>query len=112
MADKIENGDYSLVDDGRGLKQIEHFDEMLQNVAVTLNVRRGRFYPNKDFGCNVINSSKQPVLEYALNYARQAVDSIDGVYIKGAEFENDNICFTVLINGREGQVRIGIENNI
>lgn len=112
MAQLIKNGDYVKCDDKSDLKRAEYIDEIMQNVAVVLTARRSKFYPNKEFGSYIRECPAQPRADYALNYARQAVDMIDGVYIKSAEINSNKIIFNVIVNDEERQVSVNIENNI
>jgi hypothetical protein len=108
----IENGDYVKDESLAGLKKVEYIDEVLQNVKIILTASRGKFYPNKDFGSYLKKCNDEPRLEYALSYARQAVSSIDGVYIKSLNIDDDEMIFTVTVNENEGEVRVKFGNDI
>lgn len=112
MTELIENGDYVKCDDKTGLKKTQYTDELLQNIKILLTARRGKFYPNKNFGSHIREITGEPKAEYALNYARQAVSSIDGVYVKSAHIGSAEIVFTLEINDEERQVSVNIDNNI
>lgn len=86
---------------------VEHIDELLRSVKHMLYARQGKFYPNKDFGSLLrLAEYKEPMLDYALSYARQAVDKIDGAYVKGVAVEGSALVFDILINDEEGRVTI------
>jgi homoaconitase/3-isopropylmalate dehydratase large subunit len=108
----IENGDYVKSDENKDLKNVEYIDEILQNVAIVLNARRGKFYPNKDFGSYIKNIENEPKAEYALNYARQAVSSIDGVYVKSVDIDDKEMIFTMIVNEKEGLVRVKVGDDV
>lgn len=110
MTNIIVNGDY--VKQNNSLRQIEYIDELLQNAKLLLTASRGHFYPNKNFGSAIREISQEPKAEYALAYARQALDQLDGVCVKSAELNNARWCFTLDINGEERQVTVELENNL
>lgn len=110
MTNKIINGDY--VKAGNTLEQIEYIDELLQSIKIVLTAGRGSFYPNKNFGSNIRNICQEPRAEYAIAYARQALDTLDGVCVKGVTFENNQATFTIDINNEERQVTVSLESNI
>lgn len=101
MTEKIINGDYTA-DEG-GLAEVEHTDELLQNIAMLLMTQRGSFYPSKNFGSG-LRSCKSPKEAYALAYAAQALCDVDGVSVKSVSAENNNYKFTLVINNEERQV--------
>lgn len=108
MIQKIQNGEYVKAQDG-GLENVDYLDELLQNVFFHLTVQRGDFYPDKNFGSNLrrlagVNEAM------ALAYARQAVDHLDGVYIKNCVYEDNGFNFCIMLNDEERQVRVSYEN--
>ena len=103
MTPEISNGDY--VKSGSGLKEIEHIDELLQDIALNLKAERGGFYPDKNFGSHIF-SSKSRDESYITSLARQAAANINGVYIKSVKINNENFEFTVMINNLERQVLV------
>ncbi len=104
MIQKIQNGRYVDSPDG-GLEKVDYMEQLLQNVVFHLNTQRGKFYPDKDFGSNIKQSSVCNAA-LALAYARQAVDDLDGVYVKSCVYENDGFSFCILLNDEERLVRI------
>ncbi|MFR5875365.1 MAG: hypothetical protein ACLUFN_02620 [Eubacterium sp.] len=112
MTELIENGDYVKCEDKTHLKKTDYIDELLQNIRLILTAKRGKFYPNKDFGSYIRDNAEEPKADYALNYARQAVSSIDGVYIKSSAMKENEIIFRLTVNGEEREVSVNIENNI
>lgn len=70
---------------------------------------RGEFYPDKDYGSRIIKNVVTADIQTLLCYARQAVSEMDGVFVKSAVKEKDNILFNILINHEEGQVSIPVE---
>lgn len=103
MTPEIINGDY--VKSGNSLKEIEHIDELLQNIALNLNAQRGSFYPDKNFGSHIF-AAKSRDCNYIAALARQAVSNMDGVYIKSVKASGENYEFIVIINDLERQVLI------
>lgn len=103
MTPEISDGDY--VKNGKALKQVEHMEELLQNVVLNLKAERGGFYPDKNFGSHILSSANKDE-KYIASLARQAVSNINGVYIKSVKIENKNYKFTVIINNLERQVLI------
>lgn len=103
MTPEISNGDY--VKNGKTLREIEHMDELLQEVALNIRAERGRFYPDKNFGSHICNF-KDADNDYIAGLAAQAVSCMDGVYIKSVKRIDHNLEFTVIINNLERQVLI------
>lgn len=110
MTNKIEGTDY--VKQNGTLRQVEYIDELLQNIKIILTASRGSFYPNKNFGSRIKEICQEPRDKFALMYARQALDTLDGVCVKSAEFCENQYVFTLDINGEERQVTVELENNI
>ena len=112
MADKLTDGDYTLISGGHGLTQCDYIDELLQNACILLRARRGEFYPDKNFGSRISTIDKNPMNAYLLDYARQALDLVDGVYVKNAEFSDDGAVFDLIINDKERRLLINSEDNL
>lgn len=112
MTNKIVNGDYVKCADKTDLQRVEYIDEVLQNIKLLLTASRGSFYPNKNFGSNLKRINAQPFEEYALAYARQALQCVDGVRVVKARLNNNTLNFDVIINEEERQVTLELENNI
>lgn len=106
MTNRIVDGDYVKTHLGK-LETIDNEQELIQTAGQILYTRRGSFYPNKDFGSMIrLGELKKPELEYALSYARHALDELDGVYVKGVSIESDGLAFDLMINETEGRVKI------
>lgn len=103
----LENGDY-VKDENGELKSVEGTGELLQTVRVVLRTHRRRFYPDKSFGRRLL-SSCEPVEQYALEYARQALDGVSAVYVKSAERHGNGVVLTLIINNEERQVTMEID---
>ena len=103
MTPEISNGDY--VKNGKTLREIEHMDELLQEIALNISAERGNFHPDKDFGSRIYNS-KDADTDYIAALAAQALSGMDGVYIKSVKRIDHNLEFTVIINNLERQVLI------
>ncbi|MBR3148973.1 MAG: hypothetical protein IKF64_02295 [Eubacterium sp.] len=112
MADKLINGDYELADGQYALVECDYTEELLQNAYVLLKSKRGQFYPNKNFGSKIYAIDSEPADEYLRAYAEQALASLDGVYVKSARFENGTAVIRLVLNNKEGLVRINFENNV
>ena len=110
ITNKLIDGDYRK-ENGR-LSEIDLISEVLQNVFVTLSVERGKFYPNKNFGSSISNITNEPMEQYALAFARQALDDTDGVYVLDAVIKSGTAELTVLINDKREKVNIKLENNV
>ena len=110
MIPKITNGEYEPTDSG--VAEVDYIDEVLQNAALAITAKRGRFYPNKDFGSQIYKIDCRPFEEYALCYARQAVDGINGVYIKSVKLQKNTLIFSVTINDIEKEVKIYVNNRL
>lgn len=111
MASKLIDGDYRRDENGNAVT-VEYVDELLQNAFVTLSTRRGRFYPNKNFGSRIKESAELPREEYVFAYAVQALDKIDGVTVKSASVENGEARIKLTVNGLEKEVKVQLENNL
>lgn len=110
MTNKIVNGDYVI--SGGETEQTEYMDELLQNARILLTASRGNFYPDKNFGSSIKRTGNRLTQQYALLYARQALDTLDGVYVKQAEIKNARLCLTLEINNDERQVTLNLESNV
>ena len=112
MADRLVDGDYTLISGTKKLRQCDYIDEIMQRVYMILSASRERFYPDKDYGLRLPVASDDPYNFYLQAYAQQAVDSLDGVYIKSAaKLANNSMLFYVVVNDTERTVSIN-ENNI
>lgn len=109
MQSKLVNGDYAK--DGAPLT-VSYIEELLQNAFVALNTKRESFYPNKSFGSKIRMINRRPVEEYAFAYACQALEGLDGVFVKGASLTDNGVIILLAVNGTQGQVNIELENNI
>lgn len=113
MTNKIVNGDYQVGTFEFDAVKVDYIDELVQNIQIILTMRRGSFYPNKDFGSLIRKEQLgEPKEEYALAYARQALDCLDGVFVKSALVTESKITFNIDINDVERQVSIELENNL
>ncbi|MBQ7740592.1 MAG: hypothetical protein IJT65_05095 [Eubacterium sp.] len=110
MVNKLINSDYEV--QGGGYATVELCEELLQNALVTLKVKRGRFYPNKDFGSLLYTLEGSEADERICALARQALYDMNGVFVKKAKLENGNILIDLIINNSEERVSIPLENNI
>jgi hypothetical protein len=106
LTEKIINGDYVKNSATNSLDTVEYIEEVLQNVKIVLTAQRGKFYPNKNFGSRLGDIDCQPFCEYALAYANQALDEIDGVFVKNVVQKENQVIFNITINDEERQVAI------
>lgn len=83
--------------------------EMAADAVMRLTARRGRFYPNKNFGTEFLPSCI-PTREWAMAYGRQALDDADGVYLKNAVVNKNEVTYFLSINGIERQVTVKYDN--
>lgn len=81
------------------------FYELIKSCERALKTKRYSFYPNKDFGSEITAAVSEEAL---LAYARQALDGLDGVYVKSARFDGDRAVFLLCINNGEREVGIFI----
>lgn len=106
---------YSLLDgkyelDGKNAPiKIEGEKALYQTARLILNAKRGRFYPNKDYGSKLFEGLKEPYLEYALALAKQALDALDGVYVEKAYTKDNHLYFSLIINGKECETEVRVE---
>ncbi|MGN0527867.1 MAG: hypothetical protein ACI4IE_01945 [Eubacterium sp.] len=112
MTEKLVNGDYVKSSEKSGLEKTEFIDEIVQSVILILTAHRGKFYPDKNYGSLLSDIICAPQDEYALCYARQALDSIDGVFVKKAQTVQDRYIFDLIINDEERQVEIKRESDL
>ncbi len=85
----------------------DFIDSILCDCVMAVLCPLGEFYPDKDYGSQIKNSADidSGIL---LAYARQAVNKINGVYIKSVKTDNKEAQFDVVINDSERQVSIDI----
>lgn len=112
MTEKLVNGDYVKCSGKNSLEKIDFIDEIVQSVILILTAHRGKFYPDKNFGSLLSDITCAPQDEYALCCARQALDGIDGVFIKKAHTAQDKYIFDLIINNEERQVEIKRESDL
>lgn len=98
----IKNGDY-VIENGEMLL-CDYVEELVQNIKIILETRRGGFYPDCAFGSVLNELGEEPLDFYALAAARQALAGLDGVFVKSAEVGDSSIVFNLIINGEERQV--------
>ena len=98
LTPEINNGDY--VKSGKTLKEIEYIDELLQNVALNIRTEKGRFYPDKILALIFFQLSIRRINTLSVS-ARQAVSSLNGVYIKSVKITDKSFEFTVIVNNLE-----------
>ena len=110
MNNKLRDGDYVRTADGLDVTELS--DELLQNAEIILKAKKGRFYPDKNFGRRIGKAPPEQSAEYALAFAREALNGADGIYVIGAEINDSTIDFTLMINHEERQVSIKREENI
>lgn len=110
MTDKLQNGDYCKT--AEGLQQTEGVEALLQAATLALCACRGKFYPNKNFGSRLALIDKEPAALYAVAYAREALDGLDGVYVKNAVLENGVYKIQLWINDEEREVLIASHENL
>lgn len=81
----------------------ERIEQLLANSMLALKGKRGRFYPDKNFGSKIdVSLSEMEILAYA----RQAVSSLEGVCVKSAQKLDNKITFQLVLNEEERQVMI------
>lgn len=75
---------------------------LLRDAALALIIPRGKFYPDKNFG-SVVKYTEPIALTLAR--ARQAVEHLDGVYVKSVEKRDDGLMvFNLSVNDVQRQV--------
>lgn len=84
-------------------------NDVVNNCFMVLSCPKGRFYTDKNYGNSIKKSDDVGEL---LAAARQAVGSMDGVFIKRAEIRNGVIEFLLMINEEARSVRISVDKNI
>lgn len=111
MSYKISGGEYALDSGGRLIKS-EYTDSLAQSALLALITQRRRFYPDKSYGSYIHGEGREPLEEYILAFARQALGSFDGVFAKSAQKDGQEIKITLIINGSEKEVILPIEEDI
>lgn len=112
MAYKLIDGDYAVPAGARTPEECDYIDELVQNAQVVLNTKREKFYPNKDFGSLIYKTNSEPIEAYLEMAARQAVDAIDGVYVKSVTYSNNTATIVLIANDTERTVIIRNEDNV
>ncbi|WP_177916825.1 hypothetical protein [uncultured Eubacterium sp.] len=84
------------------ISSIDYTDGLVRAAALALIIPRGKFYPDKNFGSNV--KYTEPIA-LTLARARQAVEHLDGVYVKSVERRDDGLLvFNLSVNDIQRQV--------
>lgn len=112
MAYKLVNGDYIISPGKSTPDECFYIDELAQNAFVLLTTKRGKFYPNKDFGSLIYAIDESLKAAYLDAAARQAVDSLDGVYIKNVSYSGNDAVIVLTANDTERTVIIQNEDNL
>ena len=81
-------------------------DNILKNCVEAIKCPRGKYYPDKNFGSQILENVSHSTAPELLAYARQAVNDIDGVYVKNVQINGAQAIFTLLINDQQRQVKI------
>lgn len=111
MANKIENGDYVFTNGAAEKARL--MEQVLQDLRTALFCRRGRFYPNKEFGSTAAAAaSSYPYHENLLAAARRCLEKYEGVLVKNAHFENGQARLTIVFYGQETEVAIHFDTNL
>lgn len=108
MENKIENGDWKT-ENGK-VVCIGGKEELLQRIETMLRARRGEFYADKDFGSFLYTVPREDSEEnrlLALQYARQALEKFDGVFVNKCEMQAGRPVFNITVDGEERTVAIG-----
>ena len=111
MSYRLSGGEYALDENGKPVS-IEYIEELLQGVLLASKTPRGRFYPDKNFGSRLGEIDREPFEEYARAYISQAVDGLDGVFVKKVIKTEDEIKVQLLVNDSEEEVILEIEQGI
>ena len=94
MIQAIENGNFA-----------EDAAWLLRAAATALYAQRVKFYPDKDYGSRLLELRPCDSV-CAASLARQAVNNIDGVYVKSAIRTENGWEFILAVNNEERQVFI------
>ena len=87
----------------------DQFLKARTDAMMVLCTRRGRFYPDKNYGSRVMEATQPAV---ALAQAREALAQVNGVYLLNVVDADYGYIFTLLVNGRESQVRVETDEEI
>ncbi len=79
---------------------------MLGRAILNIKARRRKFYPNKNFGSFIKDINTEPYEQWALAFANQALDGLDGVYAVGVRSAQDGTVLKLMINRREYEVEL------
>ncbi len=112
MAYKLIDGDYVVPQGEKTPTECDYIDELVQNAQVVLTAKRRKFYPNKNFGSHIYSTHGEPIEAYLELAARQAVDTVDGVYIKSVSYSDNKATIVLTANDTERTVIISNESNI
>lgn len=86
----------------------DHVESVLNDFIMAFKCPRGKFYPDKDYG-REINKDASNQKDRLLASARQAAETLDGVYVKEVVLKDSitaEIC--VLINDSERSVSVSL----
>lgn len=107
MDNKIENGDWAVT--RNTLSVVYGEDEMIGHVEARLSAKKGRFYPNKDFGSllyTLKDSQDENKDMLALQYSRQALSDMSGVFVEKAIVADDEAKIKIAFDNRSKEVII------
>ena len=105
---RLIDGEYEKDSQGKLIKA-EYTDALLQKALLLIEAKRGRFYPDKDFGSRIDEINIEPFEEYALSYIRQALDGLDGTFVTEAKKDSEALKIRLIINDEEKEVILPLD---
>lgn len=104
---KIENGDWVYRNDSIDI--VRGVNEIMGHVEARLYAKKGKFYPNKDFGSLLFtlkDSQDENRDMQALQYARQALSDMPDIFVEKATVDGGEAIVTIIFDGSEKEVII------
>ena len=106
MDNKIKDGDWQI--ENSYAVTVDGMKELLQRVEMRLRTRRGEFYLDKNFGSLLykLNNCGDEKELLALEYARQALEEMEQVFVTKCIIENGTVKVVLIIQDVEKEVII------
>lgn len=81
-------------------------NSVIEDCIVAIMCPRGEFYPDKNYGSKIKFAGSAIDEDRLLCYARQALNDMDGVYVKSVCKTDGTAQFILSVNNEERQVTV------
>lgn len=104
---KIKNGDW--VEENGKIVLIDGEEAVLSQIQTLLTTKRNEFYPDKNFGSDIMSISREQQhiqLQKALAYARKCCASMENVHVDSVRMKGGRMVFKIVLKDEEREVEV------